>query len=61
MKKLQSIEGFILSDIVQFPTVDIFVVPVEYVVVWYKAGILGVNAQVSRNKFLEQLAPQLPH
>ena len=60
IKKLESIRGFILSDIVQFPTVDVFVVPVEYVVRWYRAGQLGANAHVRRAVFLERLAPQLP-
>jgi len=57
--KLAGIQSFILSDIVAFPEVDIFVVPTAYVRRWYDCGILGVNARVSRAKFLSQLAPQL--
>ena len=53
--KLEEIKGFILSDIVGFPVVEVFVVPVENVTRWYKSGRLGANARVSRNKFLNEL------
>ncbi len=59
LAKLANIKGFILSDIVGFPEVDIFVVPVEHVVRWYRGGMLGANARVSRRVFLDRLAPQL--
>ena len=55
--KLAGIKGFILSDIVGFPVVDVFVVPVEHVLNWHAQGLLGANAKVSRKKFLDQLAP----
>jgi hypothetical protein len=50
--KLAGIKGFILSDIVGFPEVDVFVVPVANVLRWHRAGALGANAKVSRKKFL---------
>lgn len=53
--KLRGIKGFILADIVGFPVVDFFVVPVENVLRWHSAKILGANAKVSRNKFLGEL------
>lgn len=53
--KLEGIKGFILSDIVGFPVVDVFVVPVENVIRWYRAGRLGSNAKVSRVRFLSEL------
>lgn len=59
LAKLDGIRGFILSDIVCFPEVDIFVVPVEYVRRWYDRRELGANAKVSRDVFLKKLAPQL--
>jgi hypothetical protein len=58
--KLSAIKGFILSDIVGFPVVDIFVVPVEYVLRWHATRQLGANAKVSRDVFLNRLARQLP-
>lgn len=57
--KLAGIKGFILSDIVNFPNVDVFVVPMEYVRRWYDQRLLGANAKVSRDVFLNKLAPQL--
>jgi hypothetical protein len=54
--KLLGIRGFILSDIVGFPVVDVFVVPVDNVLRWYGDGALGKNAKVSRKKFLNRLA-----
>jgi hypothetical protein len=53
--KLSGIKGFILSDIVEFPVVDVFVVPVENVVRWHRERRLGANAKVSRAKFLGEL------
>lgn len=60
LNKLNSIRGYILTDIVQFPSVEIFVVPVEHVRRWYESGLLGMNARVTRNIFLDRLAPELP-
>ncbi len=59
LAKLGNIRGYILSDIVGFPEVDIFVVPVEYVERWYKEGKLGANTRVSRRVFLDRLAQDL--
>lgn len=54
--KLSGIKGFILSDIVGFPVVDVFVVPVENVLRWHRERMLGSNAKISRDKFLRLLA-----
>lgn len=54
--KLTGIKGFILSDIVGFPVVDVYVVPVENVLRWHRSRALGTNAKVSRDKFLSVLA-----
>lgn len=59
LAKLAGVRGFILSDIVGFPVVDVFVVPVEFVHRWYQHRLLGTNAKVSRDVFLRRLAPQL--
>jgi hypothetical protein len=58
-KKLEGIKGFILSDIVEFPVVDVFVVPVGNVIRWHRKGLLGANARVSRKKFLSELQPDI--
>ncbi len=57
--KLGALKGFILSDIVGFPVVDLFVVPVEHVLRWHDMRQLGENAKVSRQVFLGKLAHQL--
>lgn len=54
--KLNDIKGFILSDIVEFPTVNVYVVPVANVLRWHRQYLLGANARVSRKKFLVDLA-----
>lgn len=59
--KLEGIDGFILSDIVGFPVVDVFVVPVENVLRWHRENALGANAKVSRKKFLDVLAQDIQY
>jgi len=56
---LSGLEGFILSDIVGFPVVEIFVVPVGNALRWHAQRLLGTNARVSRTKFLNDLAPDI--
>lgn len=53
--KLDGLKGFILSDIVGFPIVEVFVVPVANILRWHRQGALGTNAKVSREKFLGTL------
>ena len=60
LAKLAALQGFILSDITGFPEVEVYVVPVEFVRKWYQEKRLGSNCKVSRDKFLQQLAPELP-
>lgn len=59
--KLSGIKGFILSDIVGFPIVDVFVVPVENVLRWHRNRLLGSNAKISRDKFLKILSQDIQH
>jgi hypothetical protein len=58
--KLKALKGFILSDIVNFPDVEMFVVPIEFVLRWHAARRLGANAKVSRAVFLNRFVPELP-
>jgi hypothetical protein len=58
-RKLAGIKGFILSDIVGFPVVDVFVVPVANILRWRKAKLLGSSTQVSRAKILNLIAADL--
>ncbi len=58
-EKLREIKGFILTDIAPFPEVNVYVVPVANVVQWYRLGLLGSRASISRKKFLESIAPDI--
>lgn len=58
-QKLALVRGFILADIVDFPIVNCFKVPVENVIRWHVGGRLGANAKVSRKKFLDELAEDI--
>ncbi len=59
LAKFDVIAGFILADIVEFPVVTVFKVPVAYVKRWYANGELNKAAKVSRALFHARLAPQL--
>lgn len=61
LAKCGQIAGYILSDITKFPTIPVFVVPVENVTRWYAAGRLGTTAKVSRAKFYDDLLPDIQH
>lgn len=55
LSKLESIQGFMISDIASFPEVPVYSVDSQVVLEWYLAGRLGSNAKVSRHKFLNDL------
>jgi len=57
--KMSGLKGFILSDIVGFPIVEVFVVPIANVMRWHRQHLLGANAKVSRAAFLARLAPDI--
>jgi len=61
LDKLESIEGFILSDIVEFPVVNVYVVPVGNIRRWYRDGKLGSIAKVTREKFLNSLSRDIQY
>jgi hypothetical protein len=60
LAKLDTVAGFILSDITLFPNIPVFKVPVEFVKRWYGQQELNANAKVSRDAFYRRLLPQLP-
>jgi len=60
LAKLNSIAGFILADIVDFPTVSVFKFPSDFVKRWYARGELNASAKITRAAFHSRLAPQLP-
>ena len=59
LRKLNEIQGYILSDIERFPSVPVFVVPSTSVRKWFDSGQLGTTTKISREKFLNDLAPRI--
>jgi len=57
--KVDGIEGYILTDIANFPNIDVFVVRWENVIRWYDSGKLGASTKVSRKKFYSALAEDI--
>ncbi len=47
-KKLDDIEGYIISDIESFPEIPFWVVSKEQVLKWWKKGYLGTTTKISR-------------
>lgn len=59
LAKCEQIAGYVLSDITEFPTVPVFVVPVANVTRWYSNKKLGTTAKVSKAKFYDELLPDI--
>lgn len=55
-KKLESLTGYIVTDIEGFPEMDVYKIPSGTVRQWWDAGMLGETTKVSRKHFLEILA-----
>ena len=51
--KLRQINGYILTDMEEFPNVPRFMIPKEAVERWYESGRLGAGTKVSREKALK--------
>lgn len=56
LKKMEQIEGFIISDIENFPEVPFWILPKSIVGTWWRNGDLGQNAKITRHKALKLLA-----
>lgn len=55
LAKLDDIEGYIISDVVLFPDIPVWVVSAEEVLTWWRRGQIGVNSKISRTKALQLL------
>ncbi len=55
-RKLEEIEGYIISDIESFPNVPYWIIKKETVKHWWEAGDLGTNSKISRDKALRLIA-----
>lgn len=60
LQKLDKIQGYVASDITQFPTVPFWVIPVETVRKWWQNGDLGKRSKISRKKALNLLKIEFP-
>lgn len=52
ISKLEKIEGYILSDIEEFPYVPYWIISMAVVEKWWKARLLGNSTKISRDKAL---------
>lgn len=59
LTKLNSIEGYICSDITEFPDIPVFMVPRETLRTLYVARLLGPNTSISRSNFYSRVVPLL--
>lgn len=58
-EKLDSIGGYLCSDITLFPDVPVFVVPSPLIRRLYNAGQLGAGTSISRERFYSLVVPAL--
>jgi hypothetical protein len=59
LAKLDDIEGYICSDVLSFPRVPVFTIPVDLIRALYADGALGANTSISRKAFFERIVPEL--
>jgi hypothetical protein len=53
LRKLNEIQGYILTDVVAFPKIPFWTIPKETVRKWWDEGSLGINSHVTHKKALE--------
>ena len=59
LSKLESISGYIIADIDNFPRVPYWIVPREKVQEWWDTNKLGTQTKISREKALQLLEGRL--
>ena len=52
LEKLDDVEGYIVTDISEFPTMPYWIIRYELIKRWWDSGELGTNSKIPRNKFL---------
>lgn len=55
LRKIEEIEGFILSDLMVFPRVDFYKIRKDIILRWYHENKIGKNASPSRKAILRLL------
>ena len=56
LKKLEEIEGYIISDVEAFPDIRFWIIQKQIVISWYKSGRLGNTTKISRAVALQLIA-----
>lgn len=52
LRKLEEIEGYVVSDVTLFPSIPVWRIAGEKVREWYDRGLLGAGTKISRAKAL---------
>jgi hypothetical protein len=52
LRKLDEVEGYIISDIEAFPDIPFWIVPADIVRGWWRGKALGTTTKISRPKAL---------
>lgn len=60
LTKLDDVAGYVCSDIMKFPCVPVFMVPVDLIRELYLGGKLGAGTRISRAGFYSTIVPRLP-
>ena len=55
LEKLREIEGYIVFDIEEFPSIPYWIIPRDTVSNWWASGALGTSTKISRPKALNLL------
>ena len=55
IKKINNIEGYMVSDISEWPNVPVYQIKSSLVLKWYNDGKLSSNTKISKQKFFELL------
>ena len=58
--KLMEIEGFIISDIEQFPNIPYWIIPEKIVSQWWEENKLGTTTKITRNRVLQLIEEIYP-
>lgn len=56
LRKLTEIEGYIISDVDEFPDIPVWIVERSEVQKWYDSGFLGATTKISKTKALALLS-----
>jgi len=56
LSKISEIDGYILSDITQFPNIPFWIINKDTVLNWWNNNELGINSKVSKSKILSLLS-----